>query len=91
MVSFDGNSLTVTAAGQISRLEESFISYLNPTLPTHLRQSKLYNNYFFKCICSKCVHSHKSKVLDNCSGENAPAEKGEKGDKEKRKRQRGRR
>jgi len=90
MVAFHGKTLTVTAASHLATLEEAFISYLNPALPINIRQSKLYNNYFFKCICSKCVHSHKSKgVL--ASEESAEPEKVEKEVKEKRKRQRGRR
>jgi len=86
MVSFSGNRLTVTAASQLGCLEEAFISYLNPSLPINIRQSKLYNNYFFKCLCQKCMHSHKGKGVEVATDE--CLEKDEKG---KRKRQRGRR
>eukprot|EP00092_Neocalanus_flemingeri_P092733 GFUD01117774.1.p1 GENE.GFUD01117774.1~~GFUD01117774.1.p1 ORF type:complete len:232 (+),score=61.38 GFUD01117774.1:112-807(+) len=94
MVSFHGNSLSVTAASHISLLEEAFISYLNPSLPANIRQSKLYNNYFFKCICTKCVHSHRGRdLVDISPGDTAailPAGGGKR-DKEKMKRPRGRR
>jgi len=88
MVSFHGCNLTVTAATNISGLDSAFISYLDPSLPVTTRQNKLFNNYFFRCLCSKCVHSHKSK---GCAADETQKHSTHTGEKEKRKRQRGRR
>ena len=66
VVTFSGNRLTVNTVQKISSLSEARISYLNPSLPTQLRQHKLLDNYYFSCICPKCSHSHhKGAKLDN--------------------------
>ena len=70
-VTFSGKRLTVSTLQKISSLGEARISYLNPKLPTQLRQQKLLDNYYFTCICPKCSHSqHKGAKLDhhkNCN------------------------
>lgn len=69
VVSFKGNRLTVTATQNFTSLDDARICYLNPKLPTQLRQEKLYNNYFFRCQCLKCVHSH-YKPGQDCNNNN---------------------
>jgi len=64
-VSFKGNRLTVTCARPADDLSEVFISYCDTKLPTHLRREKLLRNYFFKCICSKCVHSARGSAKED--------------------------
>jgi len=65
VVSFNGNKLSVSAIGNVSSLEEARISYLNPKLPTKARQDKLYDSYFFNCLCQKCNHSHHKRDRDS--------------------------
>ena len=66
LVTFSGPRLTVSTMQKIPSLAEARISYLNPKLPTQLRQQKLLENYYFSCICPKCSHSHhKGTKVDN--------------------------
>jgi len=57
-VSFSGCLLSVQTVVAIPRLEDAFISYLDPSLPGPVRRSKMETNYFFTCECVKCKHSH---------------------------------
>ena len=57
-VTFSGNKITVTAFQNLKNLEAARISYLDHTLPTHTRQEKLMEDYYFQCQCQKCVNTH---------------------------------
>jgi len=60
-VTFKGNTLTVTTLARVESMSGAFISYLETSLPASIRQETLWNNYFFKCGCAKCQHSHRGK------------------------------
>jgi len=61
-VSFSGRRLTVTALRTLDSLDDLYISYCDPNLPTNVRRAKLEENYFFQCGCSKCTHSHRGHL-----------------------------
>lgn len=83
-VTFSGRQLTVTANRPLASLNQAFISYCDPSLPSSVRREKLLENYFFLCECSKCVHSSSARGGDS-AGQLRPEVKG------RHKRQRGRR
>lgn len=54
-VIFDGRRMELRALDHISKDEQIFISYIDPTQPTSIRQEELSSRYFFTCECEKCV------------------------------------
>ncbi|WPG97404.1 Hypothetical protein R9X50_00017900 [Acrodontium crateriforme] len=54
MLIFNNPHTMVRAIRPISRGEEIFIQYRDPSNPFTVRQAELEEKYFFKCNCSKC-------------------------------------
>merc|ERR1712083_1213011 len=51
------------------------VSYINIVLPKHMRQSRLKEDYYFDCLCSKCINDQDvdiycqgSTVCGKCKG-----------------------
>ncbi|KAL4979823.1 hypothetical protein BDW66DRAFT_156888 [Aspergillus desertorum] len=54
VVGFDGPEFFVKAIRPIAKGEQIFISYIDTTYPTRVRQKELRGRYFFTCKCAKC-------------------------------------
>ncbi|KAL3435861.1 hypothetical protein BDV09DRAFT_203798 [Aspergillus tetrazonus] len=55
VVGFDGSEIFVKAIRPIATGEQVFISYIDTTYPTRIRQKELQERYFFTCNCAKCL------------------------------------
>lgn len=54
-IRFDGRKIELRALNDITKDEQIFISYIDPTQPKEIRQAELKARYFFTCGCEKCV------------------------------------
>ncbi|KAI9669035.1 MAG: hypothetical protein M1831_000627 [Alyxoria varia] len=51
---FNGASIYLRALKPIAAGEEIFMSYIDPTYPSRVRQSELSKRFHFDCMCEKC-------------------------------------
>lgn len=52
----DGVNLRIISLKHISKGTQLFISYIDTNLPLQARQAKLWQDYYFNCICDKCEY-----------------------------------